>query len=582
MASLPGVFNNQEFTDTGVPLAGGRIYTYVQGTTTQKDAYTDIGGTIPHTYTSDGAGGLYIGLNARGELPAPLYLAAGAYDIALKRADGSTVWTRRADGIGNDLASSNGAAQVGGAAQVVSSISALRSLLKTSASKSALVTGYYAAGDGGGGVYYYDSTDTTSADNGGTIIVATDGGRWKLASTKALSVKQFGAKGDGSDDTAAMTAARNYIAAQANSQRLVFPAGTYAYTTSPNWAIADAQIIAEGEVRLKCTGTGHAVILDAGSGVGVGCYNVTFGKFIVQGATGGLDGVYVRGVHHSKIEAKVVGVGTGRAGLRVEFAVCTKFGITVSVNEEGWATGSAAPFYGIVLTQRNTGEATSYCTFENAVLEGVTIGSYLDYAMGNEFVSGTQEGCSSYGTQLTANALNNKYLGVDFESNIEDILCGGYTNAFIECDTGKIVHFQSASKYNTLNGGSHSAITIDASAGRNLICNVRYNKKNDGSVLTDNGGYTRLVDNMNYGTGLNHDAVPSKFTITVGASPFTYTNTTGNDVIVVAFGGTVSAFTFANQGGSTAIPFGGSYVVPSGASLSVTYSVAPTMIGFTK
>lgn len=98
-ASQPALFNVQEFTDAGLSLVGGRLYTYVFGTTTQKNAYTDPAGTVPHTYTSDGLGGQYIALDARGELPAPLYLAAGPYDIALKRADGSTVWTRRAEGV---------------------------------------------------------------------------------------------------------------------------------------------------------------------------------------------------------------------------------------------------------------------------------------------------------------------------------------------------------------------------------------------------------------------------------------------------------------------------------------------------
>lgn len=102
-ASQPALFNIQEFTDAGVTLVGGRLYTYAFGTTTQKIAYTDSDGTIPHTYTADGVGGQYIALDARGELPTPLYLADGAYDISLKRADGSTVWTRRADGVGNAL-----------------------------------------------------------------------------------------------------------------------------------------------------------------------------------------------------------------------------------------------------------------------------------------------------------------------------------------------------------------------------------------------------------------------------------------------------------------------------------------------
>lgn len=97
-ASQPAEFNLQQFTDLGAPLAGGRLYTYAFGTTTQKNAFTDIAGAVPHTYTSDGIGGQYIALNSRGELPAPLYLGNGPYDLALKTAAGATIWTRRAQG----------------------------------------------------------------------------------------------------------------------------------------------------------------------------------------------------------------------------------------------------------------------------------------------------------------------------------------------------------------------------------------------------------------------------------------------------------------------------------------------------
>lgn len=120
-ASQSGVFSLQEFSDIGAPLVGGRLYTYVYGTTTHKTAYTDKAGTIPHTYTSDGIGGQYIALNARGELPAPLYLAAGSYDIALKDASGATIWTRRADPVDDtnaalriDLASTSDASKGAG------------------------------------------------------------------------------------------------------------------------------------------------------------------------------------------------------------------------------------------------------------------------------------------------------------------------------------------------------------------------------------------------------------------------------------------------------------------------------------
>jgi len=83
---------------------------------------------------------------------------------------------------------------------MVSNLSGLRALSKTTYSN-AIVFGYTSQGDGGGGNYWYNSADTTSSDNGGTIIVATDGGRWYLdLQGESVSVKQFGAKGDGSTD----------------------------------------------------------------------------------------------------------------------------------------------------------------------------------------------------------------------------------------------------------------------------------------------------------------------------------------------------------------------------------------------
>jgi hypothetical protein len=119
-ASQPANYNLQEFSDVGQLLVGGRLYTYAYGTTAQKTAFTDPDGAIPHTYTADGAGGQYIALNARGELPAPLYLGDGSYDISLKRADGSTIWTRKADGVENStkawlksLAAATGASLIG-------------------------------------------------------------------------------------------------------------------------------------------------------------------------------------------------------------------------------------------------------------------------------------------------------------------------------------------------------------------------------------------------------------------------------------------------------------------------------------
>lgn len=91
----------------------------------------------------------------------------------------------------------------------------------------AYITGYYAKGDGGGGFYYYDASDLASLDNGGTVIVAADNARWKLIRHgEPVSIRQFGAKGDGvANDTPAIQAAVNSVTS------VFAPPGTYLIDT---------------------------------------------------------------------------------------------------------------------------------------------------------------------------------------------------------------------------------------------------------------------------------------------------------------------------------------------------------------
>ena len=148
-----------------------------------------------------------------------------------------------------------GAALVARGAQFVGSVSGLRALSKLAASKHAFVAGYYTPGDGGGGAYYLDAADTTSADNGGTIIVAADGGRWKLAQTSRISVKQFGAKGDGvTIDDAAINAALAH-AESVTGGAVHFPAGIY-QVTNIGW---DIETLSEHGRRVALTGDGPAL-----------------------------------------------------------------------------------------------------------------------------------------------------------------------------------------------------------------------------------------------------------------------------------------------------------------------------------
>lgn len=122
----------------------------------------------------------------------------------------------------------------------------LRALDPASAS-CAEVLGYYAEGDGGGGTFYSVTTGGPYTDNGGTIITlggVTTTSAWIRSVNNSISVKNFGAKGDGvTDDTLAVTRTITYANSFVVSEPLpvttikypgmcvVVPDGTYKLTS---------------------------------------------------------------------------------------------------------------------------------------------------------------------------------------------------------------------------------------------------------------------------------------------------------------------------------------------------------------
>ena len=76
----------QFFDDNGVPLSGGKLYTYAAGTTTPKAAYTDYTGAQAHTNP--------IILDAAGRPPSEVWLTFGdAYKFILKDSNDTLVGT---------------------------------------------------------------------------------------------------------------------------------------------------------------------------------------------------------------------------------------------------------------------------------------------------------------------------------------------------------------------------------------------------------------------------------------------------------------------------------------------------------
>jgi hypothetical protein len=164
--------------------------------------------------------------------------------------------------------------QEGAAAQVVrqnvievSNISALKALTSITNLQAVVVLGYYTPGDGGGGIFYAGTADLTSSDNGGTIIVGSAGLRWKrVYENNWVSIKWFGAKGDGiQDDTLKIQAALNlYNLQDPNSSitgTVYCPPGKYKLTQSITIDVYKTSLIADALWDAASIPTGTAALV---------------------------------------------------------------------------------------------------------------------------------------------------------------------------------------------------------------------------------------------------------------------------------------------------------------------------------
>jgi hypothetical protein len=198
--------------------------------------------------------------------------------------------------------------------------------------------------------------------------------------------------------------------------------------------------------------------------------------------------------------------------------------------------------------------------------------------------TGTVSGCRFNGLRVQ----NNQQHGIVLSSGLASLI----NTSFENCDiTGN----------SQQTSGTYHGVAISAGVGSFSLVNNRIGAE-DGYLTTQ--GYGILINtgastnykvvandvrgNVNGGisdggsgsvktvhSNLGYNPLPAN-SITVGASPFSYFNQTGGPIAIHVYGGTVSSITVNSYsiGSATA----GQFILPQGDAITVTYSVAPTMV----
>ncbi len=201
-------------------------------------------------------------LTTAGKFEQEVYLD-GPYSITVRKSVGGAIIDSQAYVLGANP-------EIQGAAQF-DTIASLRA--NTQNITRASLAGHTALGDGGGGDFWLDTSDTSTADDGGINIVDSQSprtGTWKRIYDGELSVKWYGAAGDGvTDDTTAIQAAL------ATAQPVFLPDGTYLITSQINWQGSPFRGVGRGDAtgtapftKIQCNATptpnarGESVVFD--------------------------------------------------------------------------------------------------------------------------------------------------------------------------------------------------------------------------------------------------------------------------------------------------------------------------------
>jgi hypothetical protein len=283
--SIVGGVAQQFFTNNGVPLSGGLIYTYFAGTSTTAATYTTSSGLIAHSNP--------IVLDSAGRVPTgEIWLTDGiSYKFVLKDSNNSLIATYdNVTGINSSVVNftSSQEIQTATASQTVFTLTTMQYQPGTN-SLSVFVNGINQYGPGAQYAYVETNSTTVTFITGlsvgasvkfttAVINSSSYGTATQISYTppfssstvtnvsaklaQLVSVKDFGAVGNGTtDDTTAINNAIAAISSPAGGT-VYFPSGNYKITSTISWS--DKPLTLSGDASGFQSGTGTRITVAGG------------------------------------------------------------------------------------------------------------------------------------------------------------------------------------------------------------------------------------------------------------------------------------------------------------------------------
>lgn len=407
------------FVDTaGVPLASSKLCTYAAGTSTPLATYTDSTAGTPNANP--------IVLDSAGR--AQVWIAAALYKFVLRT--------------GGDGTCSTGS--VAWSSDNISDVSfLLANFIKTTGTASMI---------------------STLATPTGAVS------RTQLSKNNdVLSVKDFGAVGDGStDDTAAINLAMAQSIIGKGSTPgvcIFFPDGIYRITAALSYTHTICMIGSSWRLKYTAGGTINAVLSIIGDPVNA--YAVVHTVFIegsiingaiLDGQGHATNGLTLQGVVSSQIsQMRVTNVIS--AGVSCFWCQQTTFDhLQVSADFEAFST---TPQYGIIIDNISSANILNQVNIDHVSVDGI----WLKYGLNTMIIGGTTEGNGGWGVRCDGavspfrQCYNNTFLQVDVEANTAGDYLFGFSSFFnsvyaTNSSSNPGIVFNGDSHYNIIAGGA--------------------------------------------------------------------------------------------------------------------------------